>query len=142
MADSIDKVLESRRQPVSGPAPAPVAAAVENKFFSIPLGEGLHEHFLELHFRVGLKTCFSYGDLSWFNYDPEGFLDLVFGGFLVTIKGRGLGDRLFHGIKQKRVAWIKEADTQMEDHKGNDAFISEIIVTQPDGPGGGEPEPE
>ena len=56
-------------------------------------GEGVTEHFLEVRFRTGMRTCFSYSDLIWFNYDPEGgFMDLEFGGYLVTVKGRGLGE--------------------------------------------------
>ncbi len=135
--DSIDKVLESRRQAASAPA----AATEEDKFFSILVGETMQEHFLELQFRIGLKTCFSYTDLQWFNYDPEsGTIDLEFGGFLVTLKGRGLGDKLFQGLKQKRVAWVKEADSEMQDHKRNETFIEAITITPPSS-GAGEEEP-
>jgi hypothetical protein len=126
--EAIDKVLEARRAAVT----LATTAAEGDKFYSILVGEGLQEHFLELQFRIGLKTCFSYTDLQWFNYDPDaGCIDLEFGGFLVTLKGRGLGDRLFHGLKQKRVAWVKEADTDMQDHKGNETFIEEIGITPP-----------
>ncbi len=126
--DSIDKVLQERR---AAAAPAPAEAEGE-KFFSILVGETMQEHFLELQFRIGLKTCFSYTDLMWFNYDPEaGCIDLEFGGFLVTLKGRGLGDKLFNGLKQKRVAWVKESDSEMQDHKGNETFIEEITITPP-----------
>ena len=120
--DSIDKVLAARR----GSTPsAPDAEA--DKFYSILIGEGLQEHYLELKIRDGLRICLSYTDLMWFSYDPEGpKIDLEFGGIFVTIKGRGLGDKLFNGIKQKRVAWIKEADTEMQDHPGNATFIEEI----------------
>ena len=63
--DSIDKVLASRQ-------PASTAAAAEDgdKFYSVLVGEGVSEHFLELKFRTGMRTCFSYDDLIWFNYDP------------------------------------------------------------------------
>lgn len=126
--EAIDRVLEARRASVS-------LATTESdidKFFSISVGESSQEHFLELQFRNGLKTCFSYTDLQWFNYDPEaGCIDLEFGGFLITVKGRGLGDRLFTGLKQKRVSWIKEADVEMQDHKGNTIFIQDITITPP-----------
>jgi hypothetical protein len=125
--DSIDKVLQSRK-----PAETPASESDNDKFFSIMVGETMQEHFLELRFNIGLKSCFSYTDLQWFNYDPEeGSIILEFGGFLVSLKGRGLGDRLFNGLRQKRVAWVKEADTEMQDHKGNETFIQEITITPP-----------
>jgi hypothetical protein len=115
MGDSIDKVLASRGQPsVLGQA-APVPASEGNEFFGILVGEGEQEHFLELRLNIGLKTCFSYTDLQFFNYDPEdGSLMLDFGLYAVTLRGRGLGDKLFHGIRRKKVAWVKEADSKMQ----------------------------
>jgi hypothetical protein len=120
--DSIDKVLKKKD------AAAEASAEGEgDKFYSVLQGEGLQEHYLELKLRDGLRICLSYTDLMWFSYDPEGpKIDLEFGGIFVTIKGRGLGEALFNGIKQKRVAWIKEADTEMQDHPGNKVFIEEI----------------
>jgi hypothetical protein len=127
--DSIDRVLETKRPA----APEQAAETDADKFYSVLGGDGLQEHFLELRFRNGLRTCFSYTDLMWFNYDPEaGCIDLEFGGFLLTLKGRGLGDALFNGIKQKRVAWVKEADVEMQDHSGNKSFIKEITITPPE----------
>lgn len=141
--DSIDKVLESRRQATTAAMPPPTPAVEEDKFFSIMVGEGLQEYFLEFQFRIGLKNCFSYTDLQWFSWDPEaGCLDLEFGAIMVTLKGRGLGDRLFHGIKQKRVAWVKESDSEMQDHKGNEAFIESITITAQSEPAGEEPPAE
>lgn len=131
--DAIDKVLERKpaESHVAAVAP-PSVTDTGGKFYSVLGGEGLQEHFLELRFRIGLKTCFSYEDFLWFNYDPEaGCIDLEMGGYLITIKGRGLGDALFNGFKQKRVAWIKEADVEMEDHPGNATFIQEITITPP-----------
>jgi hypothetical protein len=120
--DSIDKVLAAKKE-----AAQPAAQAEGDKFYSVLGGEGLHENYLELKMRDGLRICLSYTDLMWFSYDPEGpKIDLEFGGIFVTVKGRGLGDALFNGIKQKRVAWIKEADTEMQDHPGNAMFIEEI----------------
>lgn len=120
--DSIDKVLAAKKE-----AAQPAAQAEGDNFYSVLRGEGLHENYLELKMRDGLRICLSYTDLMWFSYDPEGpKVDLEFGGIFVTIKGRGLGEALFNGIKQKRVAWIKEADTEMQDHPGNAIFIEEI----------------
>ena len=125
--DSIDRVLQSRR-----PGQTPVSETEDDKFFSILVGETTQEHFLELRFKIGLKTCFSYTDLLWFNFDPEAnCIDLEFGGYQVTLKGRGLGEKLFNGLKQKRVAWVKEADSEMEDHPGNKVFIEEITISPP-----------
>ena len=120
--DSIDKVLAAKREAVQPPA-----EAEGDKFYSILVGDGLQENYLELKMRDGLRICLSYTDLMWFSYDPEGpKIDLEFGGIFVTIKGRGLGERLFDGIKQKRVAWVQEADLKMQDHPGNKVFIEEI----------------
>lgn len=131
MAQStVEKILESRRS-TSGSSPvAPVAN--DNKFSLILIGDNMEENFLELKFRSGLRTAFPYADILFMNYDPDsGSLDVDFGGFLVTVKGRGLGDRVFDGIKQKRVVWLKESDAEMQDHSGNDLFIDEILVTPP-----------
>ena len=132
--DTIDKVLAAKRE-----ASPPAAESDGDKFYSILQGEGLQEHFLELKIRDGLRVCLSYTDLMWFSYDPEGpKIDLEFGGIFVTIKGRGLGEALFNGIKQKRVAWIKEKDTEMQDHRDNKVFIEEItFITKKE-----EPAPE
>ena len=125
--DSIDKVLASKQ-----PAPVTAAADEGEKFYSVLVGEGVEEHFLEVRFRNGMRTAFAYDDLGWFNYDPEaGYMDLDFGGFLVTIKGRGLGDSFFNHLRQKRVASVKEADVEMQDHPGNKMFIEEITLTPP-----------
>jgi hypothetical protein len=128
-SNSIDRVLESRK-------PAAVTPSTDeqtDKFYSALLGEGLQEHFLELKLRDGLQVCLSYTDLAFFSYDPEGpKIDLEFGTIFVTIKGRGLGGALFNAIKQKRVAWIREADTEMQDNPSNKVFIEEIafVVNQ------------
>lgn len=129
MSDKIDEILK-QRQAASTPSELTPDG---DKFFSILIGEGMQEHFLELQFQNGLQTCFSYSDLLWFNHDPEvGCIDLEFGGFLVTIKGRGLRP-IFSGIKAKRVAWVKEADSAMQDHKDNDTFVEDISITPPKG---------
>ena len=132
MAQStVEKILESRRAQSESSAAAP--AADSDKFSLILIGDKMEENFLELKFRTGLRTAFPYSDILFMNYDPDSSsLDVDFGGFLVTVKGRGLGDRVFDGIKQKRVVWLKEADSAMQDHKGNELFIDEILVTPPD----------
>lgn len=137
---TIDEILRRKEAERSQSQSSPAEEA-EGKFFSILLGEGLHEHFLELQFQDGTRTCFSYQDLGWFNYFPEDGIDLDFGGYLISIKGRGLVPRLFNGLKQKRVAWVKEADFAMQDHEGNECFISEIVIMPPKGFAGEEEEP-
>ena len=129
MADKIDEILK-QRQAAEKPAELKPDA---DKFYSILIGEGLQDNFLELQFRNGLQTCFNYTDLLWFNHDPEsGCIDLEIGGFLITIKGRGLRP-LFQAIKNKRVGWVKEADSGLQDHKDNDCFIEEISIVPPKG---------
>jgi len=126
MGDSIDRILRERK-PSEAAAPA---GKQEDKFYSIPISDGAQENYLEFQLSNGLRTCFSYAELIWFNLDPEdNVLDLDFGGFMVAVKGRGLGLRLFTGIKQKRVAWIKEADSELQDHKDNEVFIEAITIT-------------
>lgn len=104
------------------------------KFFSVLVGEVGQEDFLELKFKDGQRACFAYDDLLWFNWHPEsGALDLEFGGYLVTVKGRGLYPKLFNGVKTKRVGWIKEADLDLQDHDGADSYVEEILIAPPSG---------
>lgn len=137
--DTIDQILQAKRE-----AAAPVPESTppqEDKFFSVLGGEGLHEDFLELQLRNGTRICFNYSDLLWFNFDPKaGCIDLEFGGFLITVKGRGLVPKLWQGLKGKRVAWIKERDVEMQDHKDNECFIEEIVITPPSSGEEGEAE--
>ena len=128
----VDKIIESRRAANSNAATPVVAAPEEDKFSLILAGDRMEEHFLELRFRTGLKVCFGYGDLIFITYDPDaGSLDLDFGGYLVTVTGRNLGGRVFDGIRHKRVVWLKESDSEMQDHKENELFISGITITPP-----------
>lgn len=123
----IDEILQERRKAEK----APEVAEENEKFFSVLVGETMQEHFLELRFSNGLQTAFSYTDLAWFNHDPEsGCIDLSFGGFLVTVKGRGLA-KLFQAVKQKRLGWVKEADSELQDHEGNELFVEAITITPP-----------
>ena len=122
--EKADKVLSAKREVTQ----TPIEDEGE-KFFSILVGDGEEENYLELKMRDGLRICLSYTDLAWFSYDVEkewAKIDLEFGEIFVTIKGRGLGEALFNGIKKKRVAWVKERDTEMQDHPGNKVFIDEI----------------
>jgi hypothetical protein len=125
MADSIDKVLEGRRQ-----QNAQAATPKEDdgdKFFSLLGGDLVDDPFLELRFRDGFRLCLPYRDVVWFSYDPKGpDIKLDFGTTTVCIKGRGLGAELFDGLKARRVVWIKEADSEMQDHDQNKVFISDI----------------
>ncbi len=132
MAQSaIDEILK-KKQGTGEPEPE------GDRFFSILLGEGLFENFLELQFRDGSRTCFSYNSLTWFNLSPEDGIDLDFSGYLVSIKGRGMEPKLWNGLKAKRVAWVKEADVELQDHKGNECYIEGITITPPEGFGGDE----
>lgn len=127
MADQIDEILK-KRQGAEKPADDKPQA---DKFFSILAGDAIQTDFLEFQFANGVQTCFNYQGLHWFNYDPEaGFLDLEFNGYRVAVKGRGLRP-LFDGVKNKRVAWVKEADTEMQDHKENESFVEELTITPP-----------
>jgi hypothetical protein len=133
-SETIDKILAARRA-------AEAAQTEADKFYSVISGEGLQESFLELQFKNGLRTAFAYSDLSWFNFDPDAScMDMEFGSFLVTLKGRGLYPAVFQAIKNRRVAWIKEADSEMQDHERNEVFIGEILVTPPEDFGGEEEE--
>ena len=133
MGNTIDDILEKRR---AEETPQEEEGA---KFYSTIVTEGFEENFLEFRLSNGTKLCFNYTDLTWFNHDPEtGMLDLAFGEFMVSIKGRGLGDRLFHAIKSKRVAWVKEADSDFEDNDENETYIAEIAILPPEGFGAEE----
>lgn len=89
MADSIDKILESRRQQAAQPA---VPKDEEgDKFFSLLGGDVIDDPFLELRFRDGFKLCLPYRDVVWLSYDPKGpDIKVDFGSAMVCIKGRGL----------------------------------------------------
>ena len=105
----------------------------DNKSYSIfSSHSGKQASFLELRFRNGLRTCFSYSDLMWFNYDPDSScLDMQFGGFLVTITGTGLHLDLFAGIKGKRVTSINEPESESEDHSSEEVFVKGITLVPP-----------
>lgn len=132
MSKDLDQLMKQRQED---------GEATTERFFSVLRGEGLVEEFFEIRFRNGVQTCFSYKDLTWFNYSPdEGLIDVEFSGFLVTIKGRGLVPKLFEAIKSKRVAWVREADDGLHDSKELDHFVGSILVTPPEGFGDEEDE--
>ena len=109
----------------------------QRKFYSTLSSESYEENFLEIRFKNGLKTCFAYSDLNWFHYDvDDGVVDLEFGGFQVSIEGRGLGDKFFQAIKSKRMAWVKEADSDFQDNSDCEIYIKTILVGVPEGFGG------
>lgn len=89
------------------------------------------EHFLELRFRDGIKTAFAYDKLNWVNFAPaQSMLDMDFMGTMVSLEGRGLTD-LFQALKSKKISWIKEADTDLEDNDTNTVFVKQIVITPP-----------
>lgn len=136
MSSNIDELMQKRRAQEQAAAavsqPLESEESAGDKFFSILVGEGTEEKYLELQSKEGLHTCFSYANLLWFAYDPEDGILLEFNGYSVHIQGRGLYPKLMNGLKQKRVAWIKEADSEMQDHKGNETFVSGISITPPE----------
>ena len=98
-----------------------------SEFFLVLRGEGVSEAFLELRFRNGAQLCFPYDHMGWFSYSPDdGTIDFDFDGFLVTIKGRGV-----FSTKARRVAWVREADTELQDSKDFECFIEAITVLEP-----------
>jgi hypothetical protein len=134
--NSIDKVLESRRQ-----AAEPPAAKVEegDRFYSILGGDVIDDPFLEFRFRDGFKLSLPYRDVIWISYHPkEPEIKVDFGTVAISIIGRGLDGELFEGIKNKRVVWIKECDSEMQDNDTNKVFIEEISFE----PEEKEPDPE
>lgn len=145
--NAIEAILEKRRQENAGvvatpslePAPSTsVEERQEDQFFSILVTAGLEENFIEFRFRDGLCICLPYSSIIWFDYQPDDGINLDFGSCLMTIRGRGLKPKLFNAIKQKRLAWVKEADLEFQDHKDNVTYIEEIEITTPEGAGGEE----
>ena len=142
--ETIDEILmrkHAAKTAAASETPLAIAESAGDKFFGVLVGEGTEEHFLELQNRTGLRTCFPYTGVAWMVYDPDVGISLDIGGYLIIIEGRGLVPGLFDGLRRKRVAWVKEADHELQDHKDNDIFISEIYIEPPKGFGEGEAEP-
>lgn len=117
---NLNAILSSGETPVDG----------GNKFFQLMRIDNA-EHFLELRFRDGIKTAFSYDRLFWVNYSPEtSMLDMDFMGTTVSIEGRGLGE-IFQALKSRKVSWVKEADSDLEDNDSNSVFIKELTILPP-----------
>ena len=124
MADKIDEILQGRRQQAAAPPAAPDDEA--DKFFSVLGGDLVDDPFVEFRFRDGFRLALPYRDVVWISCDPEGEIKMDFGSTTMVIKGRGLAGGLFDGLKQKRVIWIQEASTEMQDHDKNKVFVADI----------------
>ena len=124
MADKIDEILQGRRQQAVAPPAAPDDEA--DKFFSVLGGDLVDDPFVEFRFRDGFRLALPYRDVVWISCDPEGEIKMDFGSTTMVIKGRGLSGGLFDGLKQKRVIWIQEANTEMQDHDKNKVFVADI----------------
>lgn len=124
MADKIDEILQGRRQQAA--APAKPEEEEGDKFFGGLVGDLVDDPFLEFRFRDGFHLALPYRDVVWISYNPEGEIKMDFGSTVMVIKGRGLAGGLFEGLKQKRVIWIQEAGTEMQDHDKNKVFVADI----------------
>lgn len=124
MSDKIDSILEERQKRQAGDSG-------DQLFYQMVRVDG-SEFFFEIRFRNGIHTAFKYDDLSWFNYDPERGIDMSFAGNTVTIEGRGLFPTLFDALKNKKISWIREADTEMQDTPEHPLFIKDITITPVD----------
>lgn len=131
MGDTVETILAARRKQESETI-TEANTALDERFYSVLRGEGLFEEYFEIRLKDGTQTCLAYRDLSWFNYSKdENVIDLGFGMFLVQIRGRGLAPRFFDSIKARRVAWVKEADHDLQDSPSFECFIESIGITLP-----------
>lgn len=119
MSDSIESILKSRQ------------STEEDFFYKVARIDGV-EHYLEFRFRNGVRTAFALGDLVWINFDPDDGVSMSFGTAIVEVKGRGLYPTLFDALKQKKVLWVREADTEMEDNASHALFIGDLFVIPAD----------
>lgn len=131
MSNTIDSILAAHRQKHQQEETPPDDAP--EQFFCIVKVEGMTTDFLEIRFRNGAIFFLNYSELSFFNYSPAGIIDMIFGGFRVEIHGRGLAPKLVEAIKAKRVAWVREADADMEEGMDYKSFVREIFVEFPQG---------
>lgn len=107
-----------------------------NAFYSTLGGGGSDSRFLDLRFSDGQRAAFSYGDLVWFNLHPQGTIaDLEFNGILITIEGRGLRP-LYENLLDRKVRWVREADSNWEDSDNVETVVARISITPPEGSGG------
>lgn len=104
---------------------------VANPLFQLIRGDASQEGFLELRFRSGIQAAFAYHSLFWINLDnANGVIDMDFQGITISIEGRGL-KQIFEFLKLKKISWIRESDTEMEDNKSAEIFISRLTITPP-----------
>lgn len=120
--DPIGKILASRQ-----PA-ATEADAKGDKFYGVLLGEGVAPAFVDIRLRSGCRLGIDYSNLDWLFYDPEAkTIELEFGSVSLSVRGRGLA-KLYESFLKRRVEWVKEADSEMQDHKENETYVSDIVV--------------
>lgn len=125
-SDPIGRILESRRASGEG-------ATGGDRFHGLLMGDGLTPAYLDVRLRSGARLGLDYASLDWFYYDPEAnSLELEFGTVALSVRGRGLAP-LYEGFIRKRVEWMKEADSDMQDHKENPMYISDIVVISTSG---------
>ena len=104
------------------------------EYYSTTGANGFERKYLDLRFRTGQRTAFNYDNLSWINFDPtDSCLDLDFGDYHLTICGRGLNKELYNDLLERRVTWLREADTDLEDNETPSVFISDLLITPPEG---------
>lgn len=120
--DPIGKILASRQ---------PAGAEGEqkgDKFYGLLLGDGVAPAFLDVRLRSGGRLGIDYTNLDWLYYDPEaGTIELEFGSVALSVRGRGLA-KIYESFLRRRVEWIKEADSELQDSKENETYISDIVV--------------
>lgn len=103
----------------------------KNHYGTIESSE-IQASFLELRFQDGMRTCFNYHELSWFNYDPEiEQIDLEFAEFLISLKGHNLCPELFEGIRERQVYWVKESGQSPVNDGSEEVIIETITITVP-----------
>jgi hypothetical protein len=117
--NNLESILNAGRQ----------AEENDSKFYQLMRVENA-EFFVEFRFNNGIRVAFAYDRLTWVNYTPEQLV-LEFMGTKVVVEGRGLLD-LFLAIKSKKVSWIKEADSDLQDNDSNAVFVKEIAVYPPE----------
>lgn len=124
MSNAIERILAQGRENAAG-------ETIEGKFYGSLVGNNLEPKYFEARFKDGTLFSLKYEELNWFFYYPsQNCIELNFGstGIGLRIIGRGLNEGLYAAIQQRRVLWIREADTEWEDNKENETFIQEIQV--------------
>jgi hypothetical protein len=126
MSDAVERILAAKRQSATTAEPS-ATGQLEDKFYSLLIGDGTDLRFFEVRFKDGTRLSLDYKNLNWFFYYPsQSSIEMDFNGLGIRINGRGLSDKLYKGIQQCRVAWIKEADSDWQDNKDNETYIESI----------------